>query len=128
MSPSVDGAITFRARSAEGSLLYVWKTGDRLRVRVDIPPYDCQGTNWREWWTSADRRMIPIAANGHFQNAKRQVEPVGAGGVDVLTTWIEGDVRSDRVELRFVRRDDYRTAVGNGICNRVESFSARRFG
>ena len=126
--PSVAGATSWRARAEDGSLLYAWRTDDRLRVRVDTAPYDCREAGWREWWESADRGTIPISPDGHFLSAKRKVEPVRAGGVDVLTTWIQGQVRSDGLELRFTRQDSYRTAVGDGNCHRVESFSARRSG
>ena len=48
--PPVAGAPTFRARAADGSLLYAWQTGRSLRVRVDTSAHQCSGANWREWW------------------------------------------------------------------------------
>jgi hypothetical protein len=126
--PSVKGAIVFRARAADGSLLYAWQTGDRLRVRVDTSPYDCTGTNWREWWDTSERASIPIAANGTIYDAHRRTDPVPAGGIDILTTYVQGTLHGGLLEISFDRIDDYRSAVGNGVCRRPETFSARRSG
>jgi hypothetical protein len=126
--PSIDGAIAFRARAADGSLLYAWQTGGQLRVRVDISPYDCSGANWREWWETAEHLMVKIEADGSFFDVRRHTGPVAAGGIDILTSWVEGHVHGGHLDVRFTRKDDYRSAVGDGICQRAESFSARRSG
>ena len=126
--PSVHGAIAFRARAADGSLLYAWQTGAQLRVRVDISPYDCSGANWREWWSTAGYTKVKIEADGSFFDGYRHTGPVAAGGIDILTTRIDGYLRGGRLDLRFTRGDDYRSAVGDGVCARGETFSARRSG
>jgi hypothetical protein len=126
--PSVDGAIAFRGRESDGSLLYAWQTGRSLRVRVDTSPSYCSGADWREWWNTVDRNAITIALDGSFFEVHRQTKPVAAGGVDLLTTTIDGEFRGGRLALRFTRRDDYRSAVGDGICQRAETFSARHSG
>lgn len=72
--------------------------------------------------------MVKIEADGSFYDVRRSTDPVAAGGVDVLTTWVEGALRHGVMNLRFTRQDDYRSAVGNGICQRFATFSARRPG
>jgi hypothetical protein len=126
--PSVGGAIAFRARASDGSLLYAWQTGPSLRVRVDTSPSNCSGANWREWWDTAEHVRVKIEADGSFFDVRRSTDPVPAGGVDILTTWVEGKVRHGVMNVRLTRQDDYRSAVGNGICRRFETFSARRPG
>jgi hypothetical protein len=126
--PWVQGAIAFRARATDGSQLYVWRTGDRLRVRVDTAPYDCARAGWREWWDTTEHATVRITAHDTFNDVRRAHPPVPAGGIDVLTTAVHGTVSEDRIELRLFRRDDYRSAAGNGICQRSETFIARRSG
>jgi hypothetical protein len=126
--PSVDGAVAFRARASDGSLLSAWQTGPSLRIRVDTSPSNCSDANWREWWNTAEHIRVKIEADGSFFDVRRSTDPVRAGGVDVLTTWVEGKVRHGVVNVRFTRQDDYRSAVGDGICRRFETFSARRSG
>jgi hypothetical protein len=126
--PSVERGVQWVARAGHGELLYAWQTGNHLRVRVDTAPYTCPKPNWRQWWQSADRGRISIAAYGHFQNAKRKLDPISAGGIDILATWIDGELRGERLDLRFTRQDRYRTAAGDGECMRSETFIARRSG
>jgi hypothetical protein len=126
--PSVHGAIAFRSQAADGSLLYAWQAGRSLRIRVDTSPANCTGANWRDWWHTAEHVRVKVEADGSFRDVHRRTDPVASGGVDVLTTWVEGAIRHGVIDVRFTRQDDYRSAVGNGICQRRETFSARRSG
>ncbi len=126
--PSVKGATAFRARAADGSQLYAWRSGRSLRIRVDTSPATCSGANWREWWSTVEHIRVKIETDGSFYDVRRSTDPVPAGGVDVLSTWVEGKIRHGVMNVRLTRQDDYRTSVGNGICRRFERFSARRSG
>ncbi len=126
--PSITGAVAFRAHTPDGSLLYAWQTGDRLRVRVDTSAYQCSGGDWRQWWDTTDRRGITLAAGGSFHNYHHEVTPIPSGGVDVADSTIEGRIRRGILTVVFSLRDDYHGAYFNGACQRAETFSARRFG
>jgi hypothetical protein len=126
--PSVAGAISWRARAEDGSLLYAWQRDDRLSVRVDTSPQRCSGGSWREWWSTADRPGIKVEADGSFFDRQHGVAPISSGGVDVADSTVEGRVRRGIITLIFHSRDDYRGAYYNGICLRSERFSARHSG
>jgi hypothetical protein len=115
--PTVAGATAYRPATApDGSRVFVWQRGDKLRVRVDAAPRDCDGVTWREWWKTADRGGIAIGAGGAFQQTRSKRQDLAAGGIDTITTTIDGSVHDRRVDLHFVRRDDYRSASGDGSC------------
>jgi hypothetical protein len=126
--PVVPGAITYRATAADGARVYVWRTGDRLRVRVDSAAQLCKGFNWRQWWKTMDRSVIRIAADGRFHDRGRAVRKVAAGGVDITTSQLDGRISGDRVIASYVRRDTYNGAEGRFVCPRTEPFVARRSG
>lgn len=126
--PEVPGAIAYRGAAADGARVYVWRAGDRLRVRVDSAPQTCTASNSRLWWKTMDRQDIRIAADGTFHDRGRTVKKLAAGGVDIATSQLRGRVSGDRVIASYVRRDSYRSAVGDFLCPRSEPFVARRIG
>jgi hypothetical protein len=126
--PSVRGAISWRARAEDGSLLYAWQTDRRLHVRVDVSSEQCSGGSWREWWWTSDRPGIALESDGSFFDRHHEVAPISSGGVDVADSTVEGSVRRGILALAFRSRNDYRGAYFNDICKRIVSFSARRSG
>jgi hypothetical protein len=124
--PEVPGAIAYRGTAADGAQVYVWRTGDRLRIRVDSAPQTCAASNSRLWWKTMDHRNIRIAADGTFHDRGRTVTKLAAGGVDIATSQLRGRIAGDRVIASYERRDSYRSSVGDFRCPRTESFVARR--
>ena len=75
-----------------------------------------------------DRRNIRLAADGTFHDRSRTVKKLAAGGIDIATSQLRGRASGDRVIASYVRRDSYRSAVGDFLCPRIEPFVARRMG
>jgi hypothetical protein len=126
--PEVPGALAYRGTAADGARVYVWRTGARLRVRVDSAPRICTASNSRLWWKTMDRRNIRIAADGTFHDRGRTVKKLAVGGIDTATSQLRGRISRDRIIASYVRRDTYRSAVGDFLCPRTEPFVARRSG